>query len=206
MHSRIEVRFSTHLKGSVIICQNLCRRTLLIEEHLQLVDYTCRILLRKMSPDGKSSGAAVDHRKKMGPVTMGDVHRYPVPCLFNIQSLLWPVYGCWIDRLTLFTFSDDGFHCGFRDLQSNLSHKIKCPLHTRMTALSMNNLDLVKPKWAHGCSAGRLHRPSVSFNCIKPPLRHSSQSICLILPRFDQGHIHRQRVFFHQFYYRVKPP
>ena len=22
--------------------------------------------------------------------------------------------------------------------------------------------------------------------------------------RFDQGHIHRQRIFFHQFYYRVK--
>ena len=69
-------------------------------------------------------------------------------------------------------------------------HKIKCPPHTWMTALSVNNLDLVKPNWAHGRSAGRLHRPSVPFNCIKPPLRHSSQSICLILARFDQGHIH----------------
>ena len=75
-----------------------------------------------------------------------------------------------------------------------------------MTALSVNNLDLVKLNWAHGRSAGRLHRPSVLFNCIKPPLRHSSQSVYLILARLDQGHIHRQRVFFHQFYYRVKPP
>ena len=51
-----------------------------------------------------------------------------------------------------------------------------------------------------------MHRPSVPFNCIKPPLRHSSQSICLLLARFDQGHIHRQRIFFHEFYYHVKPP
>ena len=69
----------------------------------------------------------------------------------------------------------------------------------------MNNLDLVKPNWAHGRSAGSLHRANVPFNCMKPPLRHSSQSICLVLARFNQGHIHRQRVFFHQFYYRVKP-
>ena len=137
---------------------------------------------------------------------MGNIHRYPVPCLFNIQSPLWPVHRCWIDQLTLFTFSDDGFHCGLRDPRSNLFHKIKCPPHTRMTALSVNNLDPVKPNWAHGCSAGRLYRPSVPFNCTKPPLRHSSQSICLILTRFDQGHIHRQRIFFHQFYYGVKPP
>ena len=54
-------------KGSVIICQNLCRWTPLIEERLQLVDYTCRILLRKTLPDGKSSGSAVDHCQKMGP-------------------------------------------------------------------------------------------------------------------------------------------
>ena len=137
---------------------------------------------------------------------MGNIHRYLVPCLFNIQSPLWPVHGCWIDQLTLFTFSDDGFHCGLRDPRGNLFHKIKCPPHTRMTVLSVNNLDLVKPNWDHGRSAGRLHRPSVPFYCFKPPLRHSSQSICLILARFDQGHIHRQRVFFHQFYYRVKPP
>ena len=136
---------------------------------------------------------------------MGNIHRYPVPCLFNIQSPLWPVHGCWIDRLTLFTFSDDGSHCALRDPRGNLFDKIKC-LPTRMTALSVNNLDLVKPNWAHGRSAGRLHRLSVPFNCIKPPLRHSSQSICLILARFDYGHIHRQRVFFHQFYYGVKLP
>ena len=75
-------------KGSVIICQNLCRWAPLIEERLQLVDYTCRILSRKTSSDGKPSGATVDHRQKMGPVTMGNIHRYPVPCLFNIQSPL----------------------------------------------------------------------------------------------------------------------
>ena len=75
-----------------------------------------------------------------------------------------------------------------------------------MTALSVNNLVLVKSNWAHGWGAGKLHRASVSFNCIKPPLRHSSQLICLILARFDQGNIHRHHVFFHQFYYHVKLP
>ena len=137
---------------------------------------------------------------------MGNIHRYPVLGLFIIQSPLWPVHGCWIDQMTLFTFSDDGLHCGLRDPRGNLFHKIKCLLHTKMTALSGNNLDLVKPNWAHGRSAGRLHRPSVPLNSIKLPLRYSCQSICLILARFDQGHIHRQDVFFHQFYYCVKPP
>ena len=132
-------------KGSVIICQNLCRRAPLVEERLQLIDYTCRILSRKTLPDGKLSEAAVDHHQKMGPVTMGNIHRYPVPCLFNIQSPLRLVHGCRIERLTLFTFSDYSFHCGLRNPRGNLSHKIKCPPHTRMTALSVNNLDLVKP-------------------------------------------------------------
>ena len=59
----------------------------------------------------------------------------------NIQSPFWPVHGCRIDWLILFTFSDDGFHCGLRDPRGNLSHKIKCLTHTRMTALSVNNLD-----------------------------------------------------------------
>ena len=136
---------------------------------------------------------------------MGNIYCYSVPGFFNTQIPLWPVHGCWIDRVILFTFSDDGFHSGLRDPRCILFHKIKCPPHTRMTALSVNNLDLVKPNWAHGRSAGRLHRPSVPLNSIKPPLRHSCQSICLILARFDQRHIHRQRVFFHQFYYRVKP-
>ena len=156
-----------------------------------------------MSPDGKPNGAAVDHHQKMGPVTMGNIHRYPVPRLCNIQSPLWPVHGCRIDRLTFFTFSDNSFHRGLRNPRGNLFHKIKCSPDTRMTALSVNNLDLVKPSWAHGCSADRLHRPSVPFNCIKPLLRHSNQSICLILARLDQGHIHWQCVFYHQFYYRV---
>ena len=35
-------------------------------------------------------------------------------CL-TFKAPLWLVHGCRIDRLTLFTFSDDGFHCGFRD-------------------------------------------------------------------------------------------
>ena len=51
-------------KSSVIICQNLCRRAPIIVEHLQLVDYTCHIFSRKMSPDGKPIGTAVDHRQK----------------------------------------------------------------------------------------------------------------------------------------------
>ena len=105
----------------------------------------------------------------MGSVTIGNIYRYPVPCLFNIQSPLWPVHGCQITQLTLFTFSDDGFHSSLRDPRGNLFHKIKCSPHTRMTALSVNNLDLVKPNWTHRRSAGRLHRPSVPFNCIKPP-------------------------------------
>ena len=68
---------------------------------------------------------------------MSNIHRYPVPCLFNIQSPLWPVHGCRIDQLTFFTFSDNGFHSGLRNPRGNLSHKIKCPPHTRMTALSI---------------------------------------------------------------------
>ena len=39
-----------------------------------------------------------------------------------------------------------------------------------------NMNSLVKPNWAHGHSAGRLHKPSVPLNSIKPPLRHSWQS------------------------------
>ena len=80
MHCGIKVRLSTHLgrlwagcserQCSVIICQNLCWRTPLIEEHLQLVDYTHHILSRKVSSDGKLSGAAVDHRKKKLPGAM----------------------------------------------------------------------------------------------------------------------------------------
>ena len=197
MHIGIEVGLSTRLGRLWAGCSE--RQCHYLSESL-----SASRAHRRAPSDGKPSGAAVDHRQKMGPVTMGNIHRYPVPCFFHIQSPLWPVHGCRIDRLTHFTFSDDGFHCGFRDPRGNLSHK-KYPPHTRRTALSVNNLDLVKPKWAHGRSASRLHRPSVPFNGIKPPLGHSSQSICLILARFDQEHIHRQRVFFHQFYYRVKP-
>ena len=88
MHCGIKAFKQAAPKGSVIICQNLCRWVPLIEECLQLVDYTCRILSRKTSPDGKPSGATVDHHQKMGPVTIGNIYRYPVPCLFNIQSPL----------------------------------------------------------------------------------------------------------------------
>ena len=82
---------------------------------------------------------------------MGNIHRHSLPCLFNIQSTLWQVLGCWIDWLTLFTFSDEGFHSTFRNPRVNPLHKIKCPPHNRMTALSVNNLELTDTVQA-GCT------------------------------------------------------
>ena len=202
MHSEIEVGLSTHLGRLWAGCSE--RQCHYLSESLPA--YPAH---RRAPSAGWLHSSLVEEDIIRWQIKQGSSRspskNYLVPCLFNIQNPLWPVHGSRIDWLTLFTFSDDGFHCDLRDPRGNLSHKIKCPPHTRMTALSVNNLELVNPKWAHGHSVGRLYRPSVPFNCIKPPLRHSSQSICLILARFDQGHIHRQHIFFHQFYYRVKP-